>query len=75
MEWDSDSVPVGERAQRLREQTRCGQPMADPTSGLVASLDGEPVGWCAVEPRTDYVRLGRVPRAGRAQDKTDASGP
>ena len=72
-EWDSDSVPVGERAERLREQTRCGQPDADTTSGLVAYLDGEPVGWCAVEPRTAYVRLGRVPWSGRAEDKTDDS--
>ena len=40
-------------------------------SGLVAYLDGEPAGWCAVEPRTAYVRLGRVPWAGRAEDKTD----
>jgi hypothetical protein len=69
-EWDSDSVPVGERAHRLRKQTRFGQPEADTTSGLVAYLDGEPVGWCALEPRTAYVRLGRVPWAGRAEDKT-----
>jgi len=47
-DWDSDSVPVGERANRLRKQTHCGQPEADTTSGLVAYLDGEPAGWCAV---------------------------
>src|SRR5207249_1623515 len=44
------------------------------TSGLVAYLDGEPVGWCAVEPRTAYPRLlleTRVPWADRAEDKTD----
>ena len=44
------------------------------TSGLVAYLDGEPVGWCAVEPRTAYPRLllkTRVPWEGRAEDKTD----
>jgi GNAT superfamily N-acetyltransferase len=70
-EWDSDAVPVAERANRLRQQTRCGQPEAERTSGLVAYLDGEPVGWCAVEPRTTYVRLGRIPWAGRAEDKTD----
>lgn len=36
-------------------------------------LDGDPVGSCAVEPRTVYVRLvsTRVPWAGRAEDKTD----
>jgi GNAT superfamily N-acetyltransferase len=70
-QWDAGSVPVAERAKRLRKQTRCGQPDADTTSGLIAYLDGEPVGWCAVEPRTAYLRLGRVPWAGRAEDKTD----
>jgi hypothetical protein len=71
MEWASG--PVAERAHRLLKQTRCGQPEARTTSGLVAYLDGEPVGWCAVEPRTAYVRLGRVPWSGRAEDKTDDS--
>jgi GNAT superfamily N-acetyltransferase len=74
-QWDSEKVspPVEERAARLREQTRCGHAEADTTSGLVAYLDGEPVGWCAVEPRTAYVRLGRVPWAGRSEDKADDS--
>ena len=72
-EWDSNSVPVKERARRLREQTRCGRPEARTTSGLVAYLDSDPVGWCAVETRSAYVRLGRVPWAGRTEDKTDAS--
>jgi GNAT superfamily N-acetyltransferase len=74
-QWDAEqaSVPVEQRAARLREQTRCGHLEADTTSGLVAYLDGEPVGWCAVEPRTAFVRLGRVPWAGRAEDKTDDS--
>jgi GNAT superfamily N-acetyltransferase len=72
-EWDAGSIPVAERARRLREQTRCGQPEADTTSGLVAYLDGEPVGWCAVEPRTAYVRLGSTPWTGRAEDKADYS--
>ena len=51
------AVPVYERAFQLRMQTNCGNPDADTTSGLVAYLDGEPVGWCAVEPRTAYPRL------------------
>ena len=70
------SFPVEERALRLREQTDCGHPEADATSGLVAYLDGEPVGWCAVEPRTAYeglVRNCRVPWVGRAEDKADDS--
>jgi GNAT superfamily N-acetyltransferase len=70
-EWDAALVGAEERAFRLRIQTRCGQPDADSTSGLVAYLDGEPVGWCAVEPRTGYLRLGRVPWTGRADDKND----
>ncbi|GII29920.1 GNAT family N-acetyltransferase [Planotetraspora mira] len=67
------SVPVEERAERLREQTGCDDPKARTTSGLVAYLDGEPVGWCAVEPRTAYERLlrARVPWTGRDEDKTD----
>jgi hypothetical protein len=44
--WDMESAspPVEERANRLREQTGCGRPEARTTSGLVAYLDGEPVG-------------------------------
>ena len=67
--------PVEERARRLREQTDCGHPESSTTSGLVAYLDGEPVGWCAVEPRPAYgglVRNNRVPWEGRSEDKTDA---
>ena len=54
----------------------CGDPESGTTSGLVAYLDGEPVGWCAVEPRSAYPRLlrdCRVPWVGRAEDKTDDS--
>jgi GNAT superfamily N-acetyltransferase len=70
------NFPVEERARRLRQQTACGHPEAHATSGLVAYLDGEPVGWCAVEPRTAYeglARNNRVPWEGRAEDKTDDS--
>jgi GNAT superfamily N-acetyltransferase len=67
------SVPLEERAERLRGQTNCGNPRAAETSGLVAYLDGEPAGWCAVEPRTAYPRLlrTRVPWTGRAEDQAD----
>jgi GNAT superfamily N-acetyltransferase len=68
--------PVEERADRLRQQTDCGNPDSDTTSGLVAYLDGEPVGWCAVEPRRAYeglLRNNRVPWVGREEDKADAS--
>ena len=43
-EWGAESVPVEERARRLRAQTDCGHPESDSTSGLVAHLDGGPVG-------------------------------
>jgi len=65
---------VEERAHRLREQTNCGRPRSETTSGLVAFLDGEPVGWCAVEPRSAYeglARNNRVPWEGRTEDKAD----
>jgi GNAT superfamily N-acetyltransferase len=68
--------PVEERVHRLRVQTECGHPESETTSGLVAYLDGEPVGWCAVEPRPAYsglVRNNRVPWEGRAEDKADES--
>lgn len=68
--------PVEEREHRLREQTDCGNPGSTATSGLVAYLDGEPVGWCAVEPRPEFhglVRNQRVPWAGRDEDKADRS--
>jgi GNAT superfamily N-acetyltransferase len=70
------SFPAEERAHRLRQQTECGHPDSRTTSGLVAYLDGEPVGWCAVEPRPAYtglVRNNRVPWEGRGEDKTDDS--
>jgi GNAT superfamily N-acetyltransferase len=66
--------PAEERAHRLREQTDCGHPESDRTSGLVAYQDGEPVAWCAVEPRPAYgglVRNIRIPWEGRDEDKTD----
>jgi GNAT superfamily N-acetyltransferase len=68
------SFPAEERADRLRRSTESGHPDAETTSGLVAYLDGEPVGWCAVEPRTAYVgllRVFRVPWDGRDEDKED----
>jgi GNAT superfamily N-acetyltransferase len=70
---DWRSIPLEERAHRLREQTDCGHPESDTTTGLVAYLDGEPAGWCSIEPRTAYLRLlyTRVPWTGRSEDKSD----
>jgi GNAT superfamily N-acetyltransferase len=70
---DWRALPVEDRAWRLREQTGCGEPAGDTTSGLVAYLDGEPAGWCAVEPRSAYPHLlgSRVVWAGRDEDPAD----
>ncbi|NEM90968.1 GNAT family N-acetyltransferase [Galbitalea soli] len=71
-EWRT--VPPEERSARLREQAACGHPESPTTSGIVAYLDGEPVGWCAIAPRTVSVRLRgmRVPWQGRTENKDDA---
>jgi GNAT superfamily N-acetyltransferase len=64
-----------DRAAQLRAQTECGYPDADTTTGLIAYLDDEPVGWCAIEPRTEYPRLlgSRIPWSGRDESKNDES--
>ena len=67
------ATTVAERIARLEAQTHCGHPSARATSGLVAYLDGTPVGWCAVEPRTAFGRLRNspVPWTGRDEDPAD----
>jgi GNAT superfamily N-acetyltransferase len=67
------ATTVAERIARLEAQTHCGYPSATMTSGLVAYLDGEPVGWCAVEPRIAFRRLRNspVPWTGRDEDPAD----
>ncbi|WP_405062315.1 GNAT family N-acetyltransferase [Kribbella sp. NBC_01505] len=58
-----------ELAARLHDQTA-----GETTTGLIAYLDTEPVGWCAVAPRADHARLlrdNRVPWLGRTEDKRD----
>jgi GNAT superfamily N-acetyltransferase len=70
------SVGASALAGRLRAQTRCGDPSAEATTGLVAFAAGEPVGWCAVEPRSNYPRMlrnNRVPWENRNEDKLDES--
>ena len=72
-EWTP--FPHAERVAKLQDETNCGNPRAKVTAGLVAYLDGEPVGWCAVEPRVNYPRLlsSRSPVLwrGRDEDKAD----
>ena len=69
--WRLGDVPA--RVERLRAQTHCDFPSSPVTSGLVAYLDGEPVGWCAVEPRTAYPAMppARVAWKERGEDKAD----
>jgi GNAT superfamily N-acetyltransferase len=64
-----------ERTAMLRAQTACGNPSAPRTSGVVAYLEHEPVGWVSVEPRTAYpkLRTTRSPWNGRSEDKSDGS--
>ena len=71
--WLWRDTGLEERLAMLRAGTACGQPEAPHTSGLVAYLDDEPVGWVAVEPRTAYpkLRTSRVPWTGRREDKDD----
>jgi GNAT superfamily N-acetyltransferase len=77
--WPKESwASVGreELGFRLRAQADCGHPDAPATTGLVAYLDGTPVGWCAVEPRSAYhglVRNMKVPWEGRDEDRADDS--
>jgi GNAT superfamily N-acetyltransferase len=72
---DQKATPLPERMRRLEAQTHCGHPSSRTTSGLVASLDGEPIGWCAVEPRTGYIRLppARTALKARGEDEDDDS--
>ena len=68
--WPGEEL---ERAHMLCEQTDCGYPRSGTTSGLVAYVDGEPAGWCNVEPRTEFPYLRSVPWRKRQEDKTDAN--
>lgn len=69
------NTPVEVRAERLREQAACGDADSPRTSGLVAHLDGEPAGWCAVAPRSAYEGLVRNANQtawrGRQEDRLD----
>ncbi|GAA1948726.1 GNAT family N-acetyltransferase [Microbacterium deminutum] len=68
-------IPVDGRAAILREETHCGDPRATETIGIVAYVDDDPAGWCAVDARSVYgrVRGSPVPWKDRSEDKDDAS--
>jgi GNAT superfamily N-acetyltransferase len=72
---DWRSLTDQDRQDRFRQQTNSGNQAAEATTGLVAYLGDEPVGWAAVEPRTAYARLlrTRTPWSGRDEDKSDSS--
>lgn len=71
-------MPVKARRDLLRSELRGedrhgDEPRSSRSIGLVAYLDGEPVGWCAVDRRSVYGRLrgSSVPWAGRDERKDD----
>ena len=55
---------VDGRRELLRDQVIEGH-------GLIAHLDGEPVGWCSVAPRCDFSHLRQTTWKGRNEDKAD----
>ncbi len=65
MGWHAlHSGNVQGRRELLRDQVMEGH-------GLVAHLDGQPVGWCSLAPRPDYDYLRRTTWNGRQEDKDD----
>ncbi len=72
-EWYTDPVSRAARPDRFAALVQCGNADATATSGLVALHGGEVVGWCAVEPRRAYIRLGQTPWKGRAEDMADGT--
>ena len=71
--WIWRDSTLEQRVTAQLEQTACGEADARSTSGLIAYLDGRPVGWVAVEPRTAFpkLRTSRIPWKGRDEDKDD----
>ncbi len=64
--YDQKSDNVQGRRELLRDQVSEGH-------GVLAYLDGEPVGWCSLAPRRDYTYLRQTTWKGRHEDKDDAS--
>lgn len=68
-------TPRAQRIERFDEQAQFGEPRISTTAGLVAYLGDEPAGWCAVAPRSTYIRLrnSRMVWARRQEDPDDES--
>jgi GNAT superfamily N-acetyltransferase len=62
--YDQHSDDIAGRRELLRDQVMEGH-------GLVAHLDGEPVGWCSLAPRSHYGYLRQTTWKGRNEDKKD----
>jgi GNAT superfamily N-acetyltransferase len=77
--WFWEQATDEQRRAQLIDQANCGDPAATSTTGLVAFLkdpQATPVGWVAVEPRTEYPRLLRLPTVWKGrpdEDKHDDS--
>ena len=80
--WFWEQATDDQRRAQLRDQANCGDPAASSTTGLVAYLHDQdhgqdqqatPVGWVAVEPRTEYPRLLGLPTVwkGRPAEQKD----
>lgn len=70
--WD---MPVEGRMALFESEVHCDDPRAEETIGVVAYLESEPVGWCAVDRRGVYGRLrgSPVPWKGRSENPDDDS--
>lgn len=64
--YDQHSDNVQGRRELLQDQV-------DEGHGLLAYLDGEPVGWCSLAPRCDYAYLRQTTWKGRNEDRNDGS--
>jgi GNAT superfamily N-acetyltransferase len=84
--WFWEQATDEQRRASLRDHANCDDPEATSTTGLVAYLldrdggveaqDAIPVGWVAVEPRTEYPRLLGLPtvwKGRQGEDKQDDS--
>jgi GNAT superfamily N-acetyltransferase len=73
--WFWDQATDEQRRTRLKDQSNCGDPEATSTTGLVAYLTTGhvPVGWVAVEPRTEYPRLLGLPTVWKGRPGEDKS--